>query len=446
MQKTSGYMKYEFTEKEFEMRKLTVAVMVFAMAVSSVFAGGAAEKAVVQDGMTFSNWSGSEKASSEIFTWMIDSFNQKSPAEDKVVQINWPWGDTESQLAIRAQGTEQYDIAQIDIRMLPALAQAGVLADLTEVFGADFFTKNFSEGSISVGNFKGTQYGVPWTVAPMALIANTKILQESGVDFPIVTIADFEKACEMVKTNHPANMDSDLSNDIIPYAAMTKDSGTAAPDFMVWLWTFGASVYDAQGKSALNSDKAVSALTWFNSLMQNGYIQKVMSRGDARTLYKEGRVAFYDDALMSKGAITNEAFGDISNYAFPQVHPVLAKDDKPQASGWGHLLVIIDRSPKKASAKAFIEHLISEEVALKYFKENGMLPSKKSILSNEAVTSDYWSNAWTPVLAGGRLAETAGPQYAAANAVILEEMQSMLSGTKSPKQAADAMKSRIDVL
>ena len=139
MQKTSGYMKYEFTEKEFEMRKLTVAVMVFAMAVSSVFAGGAAEKAVVQDGMTFSNWSGSEKASSEIFTWMIDSFNQKSPAEDKVVQINWPWGDTESQLAIRAQGTEQYDIAQIDIRMLPALAQAGVLADLTEVFGADFF-------------------------------------------------------------------------------------------------------------------------------------------------------------------------------------------------------------------------------------------------------------------------------------------------------------------
>jgi multiple sugar transport system substrate-binding protein len=51
----------------------------------------------------------------------------------------------------------------------------------------------------------------------------------------------------------------------------------------------------------------------------------------------------------------------------------------------GHLLVIIDRSPKKAQAKAFIEHLISEEVALRYFKENGMLPSKKSVLSNQAV-------------------------------------------------------------
>ena len=428
------------------MKKLIVVLSVLAMVVSSAFAAGASEKTVKQDGMVFSNWSGSEKASAEIFTWMIDSFNQKNAPENKVEQINWPWGETESQLAIRAQGSEKYDVAQIDIRMLPALAEAGVLADLTKVFGSSYFTDNFSEGSISVGNYKGTQYGVPWTVAPMALISNPKILSESGVDFKIVTIADFEKACAMVKENHPANKDADLSNDIIPYAAMTKDSGTAAPDLMVWLWTFGANVYDSEGKCALNSEKAVAALTWFESLMQKGYIQKSVSRGDARTLFKEGRVAFYDDALMSKGAITNDAFGDIASYAFPQVHPVLNKGDKPQASGWGHLLVIIDRSPKKAEAKAFIEHLISEEVALKYFKENGMLPSRKSVLSNAAVTSDYWSNAWTPVLAGGRLAETAGPQYAAANGVILEELQSMLSGPKTPKQAADAMCSRINSL
>lgn len=428
------------------MKKIYVALVVMALVVSSLFAAGTAEKATVQQGMTFSNWSGSEKASEEIFVWMIDSFNQKASAEDQVVQINWPWGETESQLAIRAQGREQYDIAQIDIRMLPALAQAGVLADLTKVFGREFFTDNFSEGSISVGNYKGTQYGVPWTVAPMALISNPKILAEAGVDFPIVTIADFEKACEMVKNNHPANKDSDLSNDIIPYAAMTKDSGTAAPDFMVWLWTFGASVYDDSGKSALSSEQSIKALSWFQSLMQKGYIQQAMGRGDARTLFKEGRVAFYDDALMSKGAITNPAFGDIASYAFPQVRPVLNKGDKPQASGWGHLLVIIDRSPKKAQAKTFIEHLLSEEVALRYFNENGMLPSKKSVLSNQAVVSDYWSNAWTPVLEGGRLAETAGPLYAASNQIILEELQSLLSGSKTPAQAGAAMTSRINNL
>ncbi len=171
-----------------------------------------------------------------------------------------------------------------------------------------------------------------------------------------------------------------------------------------------------------------------------------MGRGDARTLYKEGRVAFYDDALMSKGAITNPAFGDISEYAHPQVHPVLAVGDKPQASGWGHLLVIIDRSTKKEEAKQFIEHLVSEEVALKYFETNGLLPSKKSVLDNASVTKDYWSNCWKPILDGGRLAETAGPLYSAANFVILEELQALLSGSKTAEVAASTMCTRINSL
>lgn len=85
------------------MKKSIVVFVVMALVASSLFAAGAAEKTAVQQGMTFSNWSGSEKASVEIFTWMIDTFNQKVGAEDQVVQINWPWGETESQLAIRGR-------------------------------------------------------------------------------------------------------------------------------------------------------------------------------------------------------------------------------------------------------------------------------------------------------------------------------------------------------
>ena len=222
------------------MKKVCLSLLVLLLCSSFVFSAGNTEsaKSAEQVGMTFSNWSGAEASSKDIFEWMISSFNNKVEDVDKVVQINWPWGETESQLALRAQGKEQYDVAQIDIRMLPALAEAGVLADLNQVFGKEYFTSNFTDGSIAVGNFNGIQYGLSWTVAPMALIANPKILAESGVNFEIVTIADFEKALKMVKENHPANNDSDKNNDIVPYAAITKDSGTVAPDFMVWLCTF----------------------------------------------------------------------------------------------------------------------------------------------------------------------------------------------------------------
>lgn len=427
------------------MKKTFVILSIFALTLSSIFANGSKE-ITSQEGMTWSNWSGSEESSKEIFKFMIDSFNENQPASNKVTQINWPWGDTESQLALRAQGNEQYDIAQIDIRMLPALAEAGVLADLSSVFGDKYFEENFAPGSISVGNYKGTQYGVPWTVAPMGMITNTKVLKDSGVNFDIVTIADFEKAMDMVKNNHPANKDNDKGNDVLPFAAMTKDGGTCAPDFMVWLWTFGASVFDENGKCVLDSKEAIDTINWFKSLSDKGYIQGAMGRGDARTLFKEGRVAFYNDALLAKGAITNEAFGPIESYAKPQVNPVLNKNDSPKASGWGHLLVIIDRSPKKTDAKAFIEHLISEDVALKYFNQNGMLPSKKTVLNNKVVSNDYWANAWTPILDGGRLAETAGPNYSAYNSIIVEDLQSVLSNTKTAEEAAKDMVSRIENL
>lgn len=427
------------------MKKTFIVLSIIALATSSIFASGSKETES-QQGMTWSNWSGSEESSKEIFKWMITSFNETQPSENQVVQINWPWGETESQLALRAQGKEQYDIAQIDIRMLPALAQAGVLADLSEIFGDDFFTDNFAPGSISVGNFEGVQYGVPWTVAPMGMIANTQILKDSGVDFDVVTISDFEKALDMVKNNHPANTDNDPGNDILPFAAMTKDSGTCAPDFMVWLWTFGASVFDDNGNCVLDSDEAIETIKWFKSLSDKGYIQGAMGRGDARTLFKEGRVAFYNDALLAKGAITNEAFGPIESYAKPQVNPVLKEGDTPKASGWGHLLVIIDRSPKKAEARSFIEHLISEDVALKYFEENGMLPSKNSVLNSSEVANDYWANSWKPILDGGRLAETAGPNYSAYNSIITENLQAVLSGSKTAETAASDMVSRIENL
>lgn len=423
------------------MKKVVALILVVILAFTAF--AGCGPKETEQVGMTFSNWSGAEDSSKAVIAQMIEDFNKSAGENDKITQINWPWGDTEVQLALRAQGTEQFDVAQIDIRMLPALAKAGVLADLTPIFGEKYFTDNFSEGSIKVGNYNGVQYGVPWTVAPMAMIANPKILKDSGVDFDIVTIADFEKACEMVKTNHPQNKDADKGNDIIPYAAMTKDAGTAAPDYMVWMWTFGANVFDKDGNPTVDSANAVKCLEWFKSLKDKGYIQDAMDRGGARTLYKEQRVAFYDDALMSKGAIYNEKAGTIEEQAKPMVRPVLTAGDKPQASGWGHLLVIINRSPKKEEAKAFIENLLSKDVALNYFDVTGNLPSKNSVLAESKVTSDYWTKSWTPVLAGGRLAETAGPKYSAYNQVMLDQIQAVLSGTKTPSEGAKAMKTAL---
>lgn len=405
---------------------------------------GCAQKEKEQVGLTWSNWVGAEEKSQDVIAGYIADFNATADANNQVTQINWPWGDTESQSALRAQGSEQYDIAQIDIKMLPSLAQAGILADLDEVFGADFFTSNFPQGSIEVGQYDGVQYGVPWTIAPMAMIANPTILKDSGVDFDIVTIEDFEKACDMVLNNHPANTDDSKDNDIIPYAAMTKDEGTIAPDYMVWMWTFGASTFDAEGNITVDSKEAIACMEWFASLFEKKYTQAAIARGDARVLFKEGRVAFYDDALAAKGAIYDEATEVLEEKAIPMVRPVLKAGDTPQAQSWGHLLVVIDRSPKKEEAKAFIEYLLSDEIALNYLDKCGMLPSTKTVIASDAVSSDYWMNEWKPILENGSLTETCGKNFAAYNTAMSNAIQSALNKTVTPEQACIDMQKAME--
>ncbi len=423
------------------MKKIIAIVLVLTL-VLCMFAGCGQE--AESEGLVWSNWVGVEEDTKAIIQGYIDDFNATADADSQVSQINWPWGDTETQVALRSQGTEQYDIAQLDIKMLPALAEAGILADLSEVF-PDSYWDQFPEGSVSVGQYEGVQYGVPWTIAPMAMIANPTILAESGVDFDVVTIADFELACDMVLNNHPNNLDSDPGNDVIPYAAMTQDSGTASPDYEVWMRTFGASLFDANGDPCLDSPEAIECLEWFVSLMDKGYIQSAMTRGDSRTLFSEGRVAFFDDALSVKGTIYNEANGSIEDQAVPMTRPVLNVGDDPQAQSWGHVLVIIDRSENKETAAEFISYLLTEEIALDYLDQSGMMPTTYDTLATDAVADDYWMNKWTPILEDGQLSETAGLKASTYQQIMLDQLQAALNGSKTPAEACAAMQAAFEV-
>ena len=424
------------------MRKVRMVLLVVILSVFAIFATGC-QKEEEQVGLTFSGWSIGEAGSKATLEAMVADYNAVAKENNKVSTIVWPWADTVTQFSQRYQGTEQFDVAQIDIRMLAPLAEAGFLADLTPLFTQQYLNANFDEANLKVGQYNGVQYGVPWTIAPIGMISNPKILADSGVDFDIVTIADFERALGMVKNNHPNNLDSDLTNDITPYAAMTKDAGTTTPDFLPWLWTFGGQVFNGSDV-VIDSPQAKEAFTWFKSLKDQGFISEGMGRSDARTLFKEGRVAFYDDAILGKSSISNAENGSIETYAKPILRPVKNVSDSPKALSWGHLLVIINRSPKKDVAVDLIKHIVSEQQALRYFNSNGMLPSVKSVLAKETVTNDYWANSWKPIINGGRLSEfSTGAKEGTYNSIVTEEIQAILSGSKSVDAATASMKTRI---
>lgn len=244
--------------------------------------------------IVWAGWSGEEEASKDIFKRMMDTYRKNTGNE--VTWVGWTWADTAQQLLIRTQGGEQLDIAQADIGIFNTVANAGVLADLNEVLGEDYLKENFQEAALQAGNIDGKQYGMPWSMASLSMVYNPEILKQAGWESTPKTMEEFEKCLADVKA---------LGGEIIPYAVSTKDA-TCAGDFMPWLWTFGGSLFGEDGSVTVDSPEAVKCVQWYQDMLSKGYITMDVGRGEARQMFAQGKVAFYDDAVVAKGqAVSN---------------------------------------------------------------------------------------------------------------------------------------------
>jgi multiple sugar transport system substrate-binding protein len=422
------------------MKRIIGTVVLCFLTAASVFGGGQGQDKSGSGGTASGNivwagWSGEEEGSRDIFTWMRTSWEQEN-AGKTVTWVGWPWAETATQLVIRNQGNERLDIAQVDIGIFATIAATGALADWNDLAGSAWVKENFEAASLEVGNIKGRQLGLPWSIASIGMIYNPEILTRAGFAEPPKTIAEFERCLEAI---------SKLPGDIIPYGVATKDA-TAANDFMPWLWTFGGRMYDSAGNVTVNNAQGVQALAWYKSLMDKKYIRTNMSRFDSRQLFAQGRIAFYDDAILAKGIlIGNGVPADrLAQLARPMVRPVLNAGDTPRSMMWGHMLAIFDKSPSKGDAVSFAKYLVGQTVSMRYFAQNGMPPVLKSVLASPEVQGDPWVSNWSKITATGELGEfDLSPQKGQLTTIIAEELQACLIGDKTPQRAADDAAARI---
>ena len=441
------------------MKKILSIILVLAMVMSLFVACGSSGTPVAKDtappaegtteavsaeteaaepvNIVWAGWSGEEEASKAIFGRMMETYETASGND--VTWVGWTWADTAQQLLIRTQGTEQLDIAQVDIGIFNTIAAAGVLADWNEILGADYMSETFEQSALDVGNIDGQQLAMPWSMASISMVYNPEILAAAGWDTVPTTIAEFEQCMADVKAYDP---------EIIPYAVSTKDA-TCAGDFMPWLWTFGGAVFNEDGSVAINSEATVECVKWYQGLMEKGYIAMDTGRGEARQSFAQGKVAFYDDAVVAKGqAVSNGvAPEDVVKVCSAMERPVLNAGDAPQSTMWGHMLVCFKKSEHKEQAAELAKTLVSNEVALDYFTNNGMPPVTKEAATLEEVTSDAYLNGFLNSTATARLEETARMTNASEIKTILtEELQYALLGQKTAEQAVTDMAARLEAL
>ncbi len=417
------------------MKKVLTLALVFIAMISFAFCTGTTE--TTDPGkIVWAGWSGEEEASKAIFQEMRSNYEAQSG--NSVEWVGWTWADTAQQLLIRLQGGEQLDIAQADIAIFNTIAQTGALADLNDILSEEYLKENFSEATLEVGKIDGKQLGLPWSMASISMVYNPQILKEAGWEEVPTTLDEFNQCMADIVA---------LDKDIIPYGVSTKDT-TAAGDLMPWLWTFGTTIFNSDGTINLGPE-AVETIDWYKDCLAKGYIRMDIGRGDSRQLFAQGKMAFYDDAVVAKGQIVSQGVKpeEVVNVCSAMPRPVLNLGDNPQSTMWGHMLVIFEQSNNKETAADFAKFLVSDEIALEYFTRNGMPPVTKTAEQLDEVKNDAYIKGFIESTATAKLEETA--RMANANeikTIIVEELQATLLGQTTSSECVEIIRNRLQAL
>jgi len=378
---------------------------------------------MAQDGgeFTFTGWSLQEGATRDVIMGVVDEYSQETSSQ--ITDVTYPYNEYLNQILLQARGDNLSGLVQLDIAWLAPLAAMGVLKDLGPVAeGADY-----TAAALSSGQINGVQYGLPWTTASIGMVANMQLLEAAGITELPTTIAEFEAALEALKA---------YNSDIIPYAGMTDTA--QLKDIIPWIWTFGGTVINEDGDVVLNDEGTVAAVEWYASLLERGLIAPDVDRFDARQLFAQGRVGFYDDAIVARSlAATNAPESDLSEYVVPVPRPVLNEGDVPQALLWGHILVVIDDGDADDAA-AFAKYITTDQdTVLNYFEQLALPPTTQSALDSEIVQSNTYVATWSSGITASARTNPFWPyaEAAAMEQTLNEQVQAVLTGDGSAEDA-----------
>lgn len=380
---------------------------------------------------TFTAWSLNEAATKDVLTSLVDTY--AGAAGSKINKASYPYADYLNQVLLQLRGGTLSGVVQLDVAWLATLAATGKLLDLGPLAAKG----GYSPAALDIAKVGGKQVGLPWTTAGIGLIGNKDLLGKAGIDQAPKTVGDFEDALRALK---------DLGGGVVPWAAMTKVD--QLKDFIPWMWTFGSPVV-AEGKITVGDEASVEALVWYKKLYDQKLIAPDVNRFDARALFGQGKVGFYEDAIGGRAAVTSTSPDkELGSKLMPVSRPVLKAGDASRHLAWGHALAVVQGTGSDAAQK-FVSTLTADPAYQgKWFKGAGLPPTTTAGLAGADVKGDPFVTAFTSAIGAHASADPfwVYPKFAQIETVLATAVQSALVGKASPKDALASAKSQMDAL
>lgn len=114
------------------------------------------------------------------------AYHEKNPNVTIEVQIS-TWSEYWTKLEAMANSNSLPDIFWMHTNEFSKYAEAGILADLTDLYGdvdPNYYKSNFPENLVGNFTYENKIYGVPKDVDTIGLVYNKDIFDEAGVAYP----------------------------------------------------------------------------------------------------------------------------------------------------------------------------------------------------------------------------------------------------------------------
>lgn len=397
------------------LRTIAMLALVLMMGATMAFAGGQSEPApaAAEGPVSFTLWT-QEGESEGVYQWIVE-LSERFMAANPDIDVTVVQKDTE---ALREDFQTASLAGQAPELLWTVNDHAGpfTAAGLIQPVGDMFSTSAYVESVI----MDGETWGVPISSGNHLMLLYNR---------------------DLVPTP-PTNTD-----ELIEIAQELTDADTwglvynhTEPFWLVpWLGGFGGRVFAADGITpSLDTPAMRNTLQFLYDLeFTYGVTPTEADYGTMDTLFKEGSAAMIINGDWSLGDYRTALGDSLGVAALPTVSST-GRAPQPYTSGKYFMVAEGVDGAVREAIEEFVAYVIGEEVQVEMLETFARLPALLSVLESPAIAND-------PILAGSAAQLASGtPQPSVVEMranwdAMKPEMNAVLSGTKSPAEAATAM-------
>ncbi|GIN72252.1 sugar ABC transporter substrate-binding protein [Bacillus sp. J14TS2] len=360
-------------------------------------------------------FTGDQDVEGKMWDEIISSFEEETEVKVNFEQI--PWANRDQKILTALVANNGPDVFYAIPDQMPQYAEEGMLLEL-DSYLEDLDMNDFVETAIVSTTWKDKLYGLPILQEAYTFLYNVDIVKDIGEDPENLpkTWDEFDQWAKKAKEKGYYAMS---------FAGGGSMNGTLYP----YVWQAGGDVVNEDNQVLINNEKSLKAWERLDHMYKEGWIpEDSVTAMEHDALWDSGKLL----AVQGSGAsITNMLSKDLFEFV---IAPPL-KGERQVTYGTTGMFVAPVNTDNPAAAAEFIKVMTDTENQKRFNKVTQYIPTRESakeIFDDEPYLSQlatYTEYALPGVIhPAGR---TIMPS-------IQSELQTMMEGKKTPKEAADA--------